>query len=117
MHEFMLGFSEYLRSGRDQNRDIRPIFAVPFVSLPMAASLSLKDSLILKVKQSVHAIGAFDVNISSFAAIASAGSAFGNRFFSAKGKATIPTASSYNLNFCAIDKQGLSLATSSTVAV
>jgi hypothetical protein len=71
----------------------------------MAPSLSLKNSLILKVKQGIHAIGAFDVNIPSLSSIASAGPTLGDEFFSSKGKAAVPSASGNYPYFCAINKQ------------
>ena len=107
MQQLVFGLPEDLRSGRNQNCYIRSILAVPFISLAMAAPLSLEDPLILEMKQGIHAIGAFDVDIAALPSIAPAGSALGNKLFPSECKAAVSPASGNHLYFRAIDKQNL----------
>jgi hypothetical protein len=107
MQQLVSGFPKYLSYGRNQNRYIHSIFAVPLVSLAVAASLSLEDPLILKMKQSIHTIGALDIYISALPAITAAGTAPGDKLFPPECQAAISSVSGNHLYFCSIDKQRL----------
>ena len=101
----MFGLFERLGAGRNQDRHIRPVFAVPFVSLPMAAPLGFEDAFVLKMQERVDALGAFNVDVSSLPAVTPAGPSLRNTFFPPEGETTVSAIPSFDVYFCTIDKQ------------
>jgi hypothetical protein len=89
MQQLVLGLFKDLSSGRHQNDNILPIFPMPIVAFTMPSSLRLEDPFILKMKQSINALGTLYINVAAFAPIAAAWPSFGHEFFPAKCKAPV----------------------------
>jgi hypothetical protein len=84
-------FKKYLGSRRNQNRRVTSIPAMPLGPLAVASSLGLEDSLVSKMKKSVHALGALQIYIPSFSAVSTARSAARHELFSPESNAPIST--------------------------
>jgi hypothetical protein len=105
MDQFMFGLTENLGAGRDGNDDIFAVFAVALVAFPVAPPLCLKEAFVLKMKEGIDPIGALNIDVSPFSAIAAAGTASWLTLLPSESKAAIAAASGNHLDFGAVNKQ------------